>query len=187
MTKLFLETKTLFYGVDSFLFYILTEWTDKGATTLGYFSKEKRSSLNYNLSCILIFPHCRRRGYGQFLIDFSYLLSRKEGKLGTPEKPLSDLGLVAYRKYWSDVIMGYLDKHEGDSISIGDMSQESGVSAHDLMSTLQSLGMVKYWRAKHMLVPRADLLEGYRESKGCKKVQLSPQCLRWAPHFAKWK
>jgi histone acetyltransferase MYST2 len=183
---MFLETKTLFYNVDKFLFYILTEWTDTGATMIGYFSKEKRSSLNYNLSCILIFSHCRRRGYGQFLIDFSYLLSRKEGKIGTPEKPLSDLGLVAYRKYWSSVIMGHLDTHEDGTFSIESMSQESGVSAHDLISTLQSLGMIKYWRGKHVLVPRADLLAAYHATEQRKALRLAPRKLRWAPHFAKW-
>ena len=35
VTTLFLETKTLFYGVDAFLFYVLAEWTDTGATILG--------------------------------------------------------------------------------------------------------------------------------------------------------
>ena len=46
----------------------------------GYFSKEKNSFLNYNVSCILTMPHYMRMGFGKMLIDFSYLLS-KVGRL----------------------------------------------------------------------------------------------------------
>lgn len=63
-------------------------------------------------------PAYQRKGYGQFLIDFSYLLTRKEEKIGSPEKPLSDLGLLSYRKYWMDAIKKHFDKHRGDIITI---------------------------------------------------------------------
>ena len=76
LVKLFLDHKTLYYDVEPFLFYVLTQNDAEGCHLVGYFSKEKHCLQKYNVSCIMTMPHCQRKGYGRMLIDFSYLLSK---------------------------------------------------------------------------------------------------------------
>lgn len=71
LSKMFLDHKSLFYDVEPFLFYVMTEVDDGGARFVGYFSKEKRSPKDYNVSCIMTLPVRQRQGWGNLLIDFS--------------------------------------------------------------------------------------------------------------------
>ncbi|XP_070393442.1 histone acetyltransferase KAT7-like isoform X5 [Dermacentor albipictus] len=187
LAKLFLDHKTLYFDVEPFLFYVMTDADAEGCHIVGYFSKEKNSFLNYNVSCILTLPPYQRQGYGRMLIDFSYLLSKVEGKVGSPEKPLSDLGLISYRSYWKSVVLDYLRRFQGKEISIKDLSQETAVSAYDIVSTLQSLGMLKYWKGKHLVLRNyVNTQETPESSSKVKKVRhdrtLDPECLRWKPY-----
>lgn len=111
LAKLFLDHKTLYYDVDPFYFYIICSVDDHGAHIVGYFSKEKVSAEGYNLACILTFPQHQQHGYGKFIISLSYELSKREEKVGSPEKPLSDLGKVSYRSYWTYVLLHLLAKY----------------------------------------------------------------------------
>jgi histone acetyltransferase MYST2 len=155
LAKLFLDHKTLYYDVEPFLFYVLTQYSEATGSfqMIGYFSKEKQSAMNYNLSCILILPPYMNKSYGRLLIDFSYLLSRVEEKLGSPEKPLSDLGLISYRSYWKAKLMNYLARREEDcEISIKEISLETGILTNDIISTFQYIGLIKYWKGKHIIL-----------------------------------
>ena len=150
VSKLFLDHKTLYYDVDPFLFYVLTEKDDKGHHVVGYFSKEKYTVEGYNLACILTLPPYQRKGYGKFLIAFSYELSKREGRAGTPERPLSDLGQVSYRGYWTRAILATLWEHRG-KITVADVSRITAIATDDIVSTLQSHNMLRYYRGSYMV------------------------------------
>ena len=49
----------------------MTEVDSRGFHIVGYFSKEKESSEDYNVACILTLPPYQRKGYGKLLIEFS--------------------------------------------------------------------------------------------------------------------
>lgn len=50
-------------------------------------------------------------------VALGYLLSKKEGRLGSPEKPLSDLGLLSYRNYWTLAVFYFL-RFASDEVTI---------------------------------------------------------------------
>ncbi|KAJ7021058.1 acyl-CoA N-acyltransferase [Mycena alexandri] len=105
--KLFIDVKTLFFDCDNFLFYMMTDAQPKADHVYGFFSKEKVSYDDYNLACIITLPPFQRMGYGMLMIEFSYELSRRAGKVGTPERPLSDLGLRSYLAYWVGTLIRF--------------------------------------------------------------------------------
>ena len=187
LAKLFLGSKTLYYDVEPFLFYVMTEYDEYGCHFVGYFSKEKRPSSQNNVSCILVLPIHQRKGYGHLLIDFSYLLTRVEKKTGSPEKPLSDMGLVSYRNYWRLVLCYQLRGYKSnDKIpSIKEMSKKLGLTPDDMISALDALGALV--RDPQTGVYALRLQTDYyhevikqHESKGY--VSLNEKALVWTPY-----
>ncbi|XP_038128612.1 histone acetyltransferase KAT6B isoform X3 [Cyprinodon tularosa] len=183
LAKLFLDHKTLYYDVEPFLFYILTKNDEKGCHLVGYFSKEKLCQQKYNVSCIMIMPQYQRQGFGRFLIDFSYLLTRQEGQAGSPEKPLSELGRLSYLAYWKSVILEHLYKHPDKHISVKGISRATGMCPHDIAATLQQLGMIDRRDGRTVLVRREKLIQRHMERLRVnpRKNEVDPDALRWTP------
>lgn len=187
LCKMFLDHKTLYYDVDPFLFYVMTTRDDKGCHLIGYFSKEKESADNYNVACILTLPQFQRKGYGRLLIQFSYELSKKEGKLGSPEKPLSDLGLLSYRQYWTENLVELLLDYNaaGEGVSIELLSNRLAMTIIDIEATLQVLKMQVYHKGDHKIVLPMHLIKKHEAAKEKEKTKpkrsIDHERIRWKP------
>ncbi|KAE8219605.1 hypothetical protein CF319_g6729 [Tilletia indica] len=186
LSKCFLDHKTVYFDVDPFLYYIMTRRDHTGAHIIGYFSKEKESAEGYNLACILTLPQHQRSGYGRLLIDFSYELSKREGKLGSPEKPLSDLGLMGYRAYWMETIVEILlelEKLEGveNETTIDELALKTSITHGDILHTCTALNMLKLVNGKHYLNLSDGVIEQYDRAMSKRRRKIVPERLNWTP------
>lgn len=187
LSKMFLDHKTLYYDVDPFLFYVMTSRDEKGYHLVGYFSKEKESADGYNVACILTMPQFQRKGYGRLLIQFSYELSKIEGKLGSPEKPLSDLGLLSYRKYWTENILEKLVKANEleERYSMESLASELAMTLGDVETMLRVLEILAYHKGEHKLIVPSALLERHlalvEKEKTKPKRLIDPLKIKWKP------
>ena len=186
LSKLFLDHKTLAWDVDPFLFYILTEYDKYGYHFVGYFSKEKDSPQGWNLSCILTLPFHQRKGYGKFLIEFSYLLSKREQKYGSPERPLSDLGYSTYFAYWTQKICETLRKWEGESITINDIAEATHIKHKDIHNVMSDLHLLRYDDGHYIIIADKKILEELEKRTGKKGYPLHPEKLIWTPYKQKY-
>lgn len=179
LAKLFLDHKTLYYDVDHFLFYILTKNDEVGSRIIGYFSKEKHCSQKNNVSCIMILPQYQNYGYGRFLIEFSYLLSKKENTLGTPEKPLSDLGKVSYLNYWKYSILSVI--RDKTDVTLKEISEATNMTIEDILYALKHHHFIKKKDCEHIYVREEDFVKLDKP-----RLTVHPEDLRWTQYVSRY-
>ena len=150
--KLFLDNKSVFFDVSGFNYFLLAHTSPHTLETqiIGFFSKEKMSWDNNNLACILIFPPWQRKGLGALLMGVSYAIAKREGIMGGPEKPISDLGKKGYKRYWGAEIARWLlgvrdtDRKKGKGmVDVERISKETWIAPDDCLSVLREMGVVE--------------------------------------------
>jgi histone acetyltransferase MYST1 len=157
LAKLFLDHKSLYFDTDLFLFYPLTIHTAAGVITVGFFSKEKVG--DNSLACICTLPHFQRCGFGRLLIEASYLLASREGRVSGPERPLSDLGRLSFHAYWTATALRCIAAAEArpssspraPPLSLQDISAATSIHSDDLAEALQPLGLIEQKRGRARL------------------------------------
>lgn len=181
LSKLFLDHKSIYFDVSPFIFYVLVENNSSGAHFVGYFSKELSSLSDFNLACIMVLPCFQKTGYGQLLISLSYYISKQLNKIGTPEVPLSDLGRLSYKSYWTSVLLEILIKYKCN-ISLKELSELTYIKYEDVVYTLNELGLIKYWKGQQVLqnINLKQLEDFYRKKKEKKlsHVKFNPEYLK---------
>ncbi len=139
----------------------------------------------------MVLPSYQKKGYGRLLIDFSYLLSRVENQLGSPEKPLSDLGRISYHCYWKSVISRVLDTQfvGANEIKIRDLCNITGISACDVSCALMKLGYVGTEQPQNPIEPpqvcisvkKASQKELREKEEKSLTISLDEDRLKWTP------
>ncbi|WYZ34135.1 hypothetical protein EsH8_I_000411 [Colletotrichum jinshuiense] len=163
--KLFLDNKSVFFDVRGFNYFLLVYTPPPKPAApdppprphvVGFFSKEKMSWDNNNLACILVFPPWQRKGLGALLMGVSYEISRREGVLGGPEKPISELGRKGYKRFWGGEVARWLlscpanggaaaagrDADPALLVDLEDCSRATWIALDDCLATLREMGVV---------------------------------------------
>jgi len=141
---------------------------------------------------------------------FNFFISK--GKSGSPEKPLSDLGLLSYRSYWTHAIMAVLlkavEKSKDDDasssnaaassaassnppqITINEICEQTSIKKEDVISTLQKLNLIAYYKGQYIITLNQEVLEKHRKEVAKRIMKIDSHCLHWTPKDwskrAKW-
>jgi histone acetyltransferase MYST1 len=180
LAKLFLEHKTVVYDVEGFRFYVLCECDEKGAHFAAYFSREVNSEEGNILACIVALPPYQKKGYGRLLISLSYELAKRQHRSGGPERPLSDLGRIAFHAYWRNTLVDLL-KTGKDIQTLDDLVRMTSISRDDIIDVLREMNCVSKVKGEYeLMIQKESLAIAIAQlDTGKPKSKIDPSALIW--------
>lgn len=129
LSMCFLKSKTLFYEVENYDFYLIY-----GTEIYGYFSRHRNR--NFSLNCFVVFPPFQGRGFGSVLLDYSQSVELDSNsskiKNGGIEKPYTWKSIMCFRRYFPSKIK------EGNTVN--EIAESSNLTVDDTIIGLELLG-----------------------------------------------
>mmetsp|Transcript_19868 Transcript_19868/g.24250 ORF Transcript_19868/g.24250 Transcript_19868/m.24250 type:complete len:108 (+) Transcript_19868:173-496(+) len=86
---------------------------------------------------------------------------KKKKRVGSPEKPLSDLGQVSYRSFWARALLEALQTPaalQQDKLSLIDLACITSIKIEDIILTLNYLGIIKYVGGQHCIYATPEIV-----------------------------
>ena len=71
-------------------------------------------------------------------------------------------------------------------MSIKDLSKMTSIKPDDIIVTLQSLNLIKYWKGQHILSVTPKIIEEHLRKSSQQPQNVDPDKLHWAPNLP-WK
>lgn len=121
-----------------------------GTKIIGYFSKEKKS--NNLLSCLLILPGFRNKGFGTFLIGLAYELFHTSNNLNDsiPETPISEMGYKSFENFYCYLITKYINTYKNE-LTVESIADYTGINNATVQFIINKYGNNIYHISHHYL------------------------------------
>eukprot|EP00299_Pterocystis_sp_00344_P013749 c6771_g1_i2.p1 GENE.c6771_g1_i2~~c6771_g1_i2.p1 ORF type:complete len:113 (-),score=28.39 c6771_g1_i2:468-806(-) len=90
--------------------------------------------------------------------------------------------LCAFDLGVAQVLLDILAKHKGN-LSIKDLSQMTAIKPEDIVSTLQYLNMIRYWKGQHIISVTPKIIEEHSKLISKRGPRCNPEHLNWTPQY----
>lgn len=89
---------------------------------------------------------------------------------------------MSYRSYWTRVVLDVLKEHKGN-LSIKDISEMTAIRGDDIIKTLESLNLIKYWKGDHIISVTPRIIEEHLKTVTMQKnIFIDSTRLHWIPY-----
>jgi histone acetyltransferase HTATIP len=84
------------------------------------------------------------------------------------------------RSFWGNVLLEcFINRVE--PISIAEVADLTSMTTEDIISTLQHLGLVKYYKGANCICLTPDIIAKHEKSMKKRHIRIDPSCIRFTP------